>query len=262
MEPGVQTWEVIVVDDGGEPPAADLVGQFSQRLPVRCQRQSHQGPAAARNFGAKHSRGRFLAFLDDDCQVAGDWLIRAEQCLGKSGEAAIGGETINALTQNPYAETSQMLVDYLYAAWRRTDKAFFTSNHLLMPRAGFWEVGGFDERFPLAAAEDRDLGRRWLDAGKQLTYEPGLRIFHRHPLQLRTFWRQHLNYGRGAYLYWQARRQLRQLEPLAFYLGMLAYPWKRQGPCGGALRSSALICLSQLANLVGYGLAGLEEGRR
>lgn len=56
--------EVILVDDGSDPP---LAGSFDD-LPfdVRIVRQGNAGPAAARNTGIRAARGDLLAFLDGD----------------------------------------------------------------------------------------------------------------------------------------------------------------------------------------------------
>ena len=59
-------FEVIVVDDGSPQPLPPYGGA----LRVTLVRQAHAGPAAARNTGAAASRGRWLAFTDDDCRPA------------------------------------------------------------------------------------------------------------------------------------------------------------------------------------------------
>jgi len=58
-------------------------------------------------------------------------------------------------------------------------------------------VGGFDETFPYAAAEDTDLKWRVADRGWQLLYVP-VRVVHDRPYTLASFWRQHITRGRGV----------------------------------------------------------------
>jgi len=67
-------FEVIVVDDGTTTAAPALVVEMKAGPDVRLVRQPHAGPAAARNLGASHARGSLLAFTDDDCAPAPDWL--------------------------------------------------------------------------------------------------------------------------------------------------------------------------------------------
>lgn len=59
-----QDYEVIVVDDGSTDDTGNVVSSFENK--VRFQRQSNQGPGAARNLGASHAAGDYLAFLDSD----------------------------------------------------------------------------------------------------------------------------------------------------------------------------------------------------
>src|SRR5262245_35313420 len=63
-------FEVLVVDDGSATSPEAGVDAFRDRLNVQFLTQRHAGPATARNFGAAHAKGDFLAFTDDDCVPA------------------------------------------------------------------------------------------------------------------------------------------------------------------------------------------------
>ncbi len=64
-------FEIIVVNDGSDPPAAVSV---PGRLTVRLLHQANAGPSAARNAGAAVASGDLLAFTDDDCEIDPGWL--------------------------------------------------------------------------------------------------------------------------------------------------------------------------------------------
>jgi len=66
-------FEVIVVDDGSTD-GTEAVAAETFPFTLRLVRQSNQGDAAARNFGARHSDADFLVFLDDDIQVEPGYL--------------------------------------------------------------------------------------------------------------------------------------------------------------------------------------------
>ena len=115
--------------------------------------------------------------------------------------ALVGGQTLNALASNFYAQASQDLVDFLYDYFPRAVsplRPFLTSNNIAVERKRFLELGGFDASFPFAAAEDRDYSERWTAAGGSLVYEPEAKIEHFQDLTLKQFCTQHHTYGRGA----------------------------------------------------------------
>ncbi len=65
-------FEVLVIDDGSKDDTAELVKAFGTR--VRLLSQTNQGPAVARNYGAREARGDWFAFLDADDTWAGSKL--------------------------------------------------------------------------------------------------------------------------------------------------------------------------------------------
>jgi len=249
-------FEAIVVDDGSLPSASAVVESVRDRLEVILVRQGHAGPATARNLGVARARGDLLAFTDDDCTPASDWLgALAARFEAAAGPILIGGRTDNRLTENPYATASQLLVDYLYEALHDRPGWFFTSNNFTVPAVTFRAMGGFDEAIPRAAAEDREFCCRWAHLGHPMLFAPEVVIHHAHSLDLRGYWRQHFNYGRGACAF---RRLLRQggvgrfrLEALSFYAALLRYPLTT---CSGwrSVRLCLLMGVSQLAQVSGY----------
>ena len=259
-------FEVLVVDDGSPTPPADIVASLDHSLQAKLVSMRHAGPATARNTGASLARGRYLVFTDDDCRPQPDWLDSIDRWTSsRQGPVAIGGHTVNVLTDNMYAEASQGIVDYLYEYFgeHSAPRRFFTSNNLVVPREDFADVGGFDESFALAAAEDRDFCERWLEAGKALQYASDMMVSHAHPLGFVRFNRQHFNYGRGAFDLHRSRAQRGEpslkIEPLRFYAGLIAYPLRRSRSGRGALL--ALLHLwSQVAYVAGYFFERLRRG--
>ena len=257
------SFEVVVVDDGSTTPLGDVAGAFGPG--VRCLRQENRGPAAARNTGARAAAAPFVAMTDDDCRPRPGWLAALMSAHGGHAGRLVGGLVVNGLPDNVYAAASQSLCDFLYD-WFGADAGeapFFTSNNMGCTRDAFLESGGFDESFPLAAAEDRDFGLRWRERG-ELLLAPDAVVEHFHSLDLRRFWRQHANYGRGArrlHEVMDARGDPRpRREPLAFYYSLVLHPLRRPGR--GRLAQSVLMALSQAAMVRGYaGAARVPRNR-
>ena len=249
-------FEAIVVNDGGEAPDA-VVTSFSDDLHVTLLHQRHAGVAAGRNTGAAQAKGEFLAFTDDDCTPDPDWLGALAKRFAAVPNHLIGGRTLNVLPDNPLATASQLLVTYLYAYYNTdADQArFFAGNNMSLATDRFHSMGGFNATYTRAAAEDRDLCDRWLYHGYRMTYAPEAIVQHAHALKLRTFWRQHFNYGRGAFQFRQARALRDQepikLEPPSFYANLLRYPFV-DSQNRRALLLALLLTVSQAANAAGF----------
>lgn len=259
-------FEVIVVDDGGREPLDALVSPFLQSMSLRVCEHPGRGPASARNAGAAVARGAYLAFTDDDCAPAADWLLRLREAMARNPGKLVGGRTVNALADVPCSTASQLLLDYLYAYYNRApdDATFLASCNVAVPAERFRELGGFDASYPRAAAEDRDLCARWRQRGFGMVYAEHAVVYHRHRLSLADFCRQHANYGQGAFRFHRTHTTGKggrvRVEPTAFYAGLLATPFVRRTPMRGRL--TALLVLSQVANLVGFARAAWDDRRR
>jgi GT2 family glycosyltransferase len=260
------SFEVIVVDDGTETPPEAVVASFCDQLDVTLLRQAHAGPAAARNTGAEHARGRFLAFTDDDCTPALDWLQRLATRFARAPDRAIGGRTLNALPDNLYSTASQLIVDVVYAHYNaHPDQAsFFATNNLAIPADRFQAIGGFDADFFPFASEDRDFCNRWLYHGSRMIFAPEALVYHAHTLTLRTFLRQHFGYGRGAFRYHKARARCgsgRFTVEVKFYRNLLSLLRDTLSQVSGqrALSLATLLLLWQAANAAGFLWEGASQ---
>jgi glycosyltransferase involved in cell wall biosynthesis len=251
-------FEVIIVDDGSETPLEPIVTPFRQFIEVIFITQPNAGPASARNTGAAKAKGKYIVFTDDDCQPTPQWLKHLEHQFKRTPDCLIGGKTLNALPDNLYSTASQLLIDYLYEYYNAAEKqaSFFASNNFALSGESFHQVGQFDTTFPLAAGEDREFCDRWLHQGYQMSAVSEAQIYHAHNLALKSFWRQHFNYGRGAFHFHQLRADRGigkiQVEPLSFYFKLLSYPFVKTPPHHSPLLLSLLFFLSQVANTLGF----------
>jgi glycosyltransferase involved in cell wall biosynthesis len=249
--------EVIVVDDGSEIKPDQVIESFRERLDVVLLSAPHGGPARARQLGIDVARGKYLVFTDDDCTPAPDWLKKLSAAYAEAPRCAVGGQVINALTNNRCSEASQMLVTYMNQYYERSPDRlrFFTTNNIAFPREPFQAMGGLEIGWSLSGGEDRDLCDRWRRHGHALRYLPEMVIYHWHRLTMKGFWTQHFNYGRGAYrFHYQssgAEREKKAFEPLGFYLALPLFPFNRVNPLTAFVLSSLLV-LSQVANMAGF----------
>lgn len=255
---------MIVVDDGSLDPPTDVVQLFDDLLVVRLVVVSpNAGPAKARNTGAAHAVGTYLALLDDDCVPDVDWLHRMDERLREYPKALVGGSMRNGAPESVCAEASQQLVEFLYRYYNADiDNArWFMSANIVCPRAEFMSIGGFGTEFPLAAAEDRDFCDRWREAGHRLIMAPRAFVSHVRPMSLKNYWRQHQTYGRGAHHLHQARARrkvaLPKMEPVSFYLRLVFSAFG-----SGKLRQAPVLLALLIVSQVGYAVGYYPERRR
>lgn len=255
-----EPWEVVVVDDGSPEPPDPRVESLVAARGWRLVRQANAGPSAARNRGVQEARGEFIAFTDDDCLPEPAWLETLLRAVRERPHALVGGTTVNGLTGDFFASTSQLIVDLVYEHFNADpdDGYFLASNNILCARHLFLEIGGFDESFPRAGAEDRDFCDRWRMRGWPIVWRPEARVEHRHGQSFRQFVDLYVRYGRGAYRYQSIRKERgsgTMREDLGFHTTLPRRVWrhlKRQGGVGAGIATVAALGMWQVANAAGF----------
>jgi glycosyltransferase involved in cell wall biosynthesis len=247
-------WELIVVNDGGDSSFTAVSDQLQTALPLRLVTIAAAGPAAARNAGARLASGDYLAFTDDDCRVTPDWLQQFAQGFRQTGLEALGGQTLNPQADKIGMSASQFLIDFLYEYMQdQTGNALLlVSNNVAYRRDVFATVGGFNESFPLAAAEDMEMSYRLVQQGYHQAYYPLAKVWHHHRLTPWGHVRQQFRYGRGAHFFRRAWRRddLKCIQPVSeysFYPALAAAIRRAHLP----RRTGLLLVAGQLAYRVG-----------
>jgi GT2 family glycosyltransferase len=248
-------YEVVIVDDGSASPVAPLVVENGGRN-VRVLRQRNSGPAVARNSGARHAAGEYIAFTDDDCVPSPTWLGELQEDLSKNERRVVGGRVENGLPNSLYSECSHILTEEKYVDYDESaEVGFLTSNNLVVQRELFYAIGGFDENYARPGYEDTEFCQRLLQNGCTIGYAPRALVYHRRPMRLASFFAQHFNYGRGAHRFY-ASDEGRANERVAgglvpFYRKIVERTLVKSNRLRGA-RLAALVAVSQIASATGF----------
>jgi GT2 family glycosyltransferase len=183
--------QLIVVDDsGGDSRTAQVVrARESARVAPVLVSQDNRGAAAARNRGARMAEGDILLFCDDDIVVGRDHLRlhldSQEEYPGAlvNGVSQFGPSTLTRLASTPFGRYRIKLeaefeteADGRPLSGGRVETRFVSARNLSLRRDLFWEVGGFDEAFPFAGAEDQDLSIRARIRGSVLIRDHRIRV--------------------------------------------------------------------------------------
>lgn len=65
-----KNYKITIVDDGSNDNTCSVVSKY----PVKLVKIKHSGPAKARNFGVKKSKGSIIVFTDADCVPSENWI--------------------------------------------------------------------------------------------------------------------------------------------------------------------------------------------
>jgi glycosyltransferase involved in cell wall biosynthesis len=168
-------YEVIVVDNGSQPPLASVVAPFQF---ARCVVEAKQGSYAARNTGVRNAVGELLAFTDADCEPSPDWLeqfVRTFEC--DDSVSALGGRVgISVSLKRKIAELYELVLTPFPQQKFIEREGFSVTANLAIRSSVFRSVGPFNER--LFSSGDREWGNRMVAAGYQLRYAPQCTVIH------------------------------------------------------------------------------------
>jgi glycosyltransferase involved in cell wall biosynthesis len=172
-------FEVVIIDQSSE--------QWPQRqatfgVPVNYWHTRVRGAVRARNTGAFFARGQIIAFTDDDCRPAPDWLAAAVSHFLASPIVGIEGLIESDHLDDPqFRPVTNVGFEGI---------GFMTAN-LLVRTEDFMALGGFDLAFDRPHfREDTDFAWRLLARG-DVPYRSDVRVFH--PAQPRSIERESLS---------------------------------------------------------------------
>jgi GT2 family glycosyltransferase len=247
--------QVVVSVDGGDPDPAAVRAVAPLSLHVHVLQSPRTGPAGARNRGAASANRELLAFVDDDCEPHPGWAATLSAALQRYPGALAGGPLVNAYPRDSSAAASHAVLEALYEC---PPRSFLAGANLALRRDRFVALGGFDDGFPTAAAEDRDLCARAVDLGMRVVFVRDAAVRHHRPSGPAHLWRQHVEYGRGARRLARRRTELGQPAVRAGrgFPGALTRSTLRAARAGGSPAVVPLVGLTQLAVAWGYATGG------
>lgn len=185
---GAERFEVIVVDDCSTDGTAEDVPRMPGVVYVR--NQSNSGFIASCNRGAEKARGKYLVFLNNDTLVKADWLTALLDTFADESNAGIVGSKLvypDGRLQEAGGIIWQDASGWNYGKFDDPQKPeynylrdvdYCSAAALMIPKAIFETVGGFDSRYAPAYYEDTDLAFKVRNAGYRVLYQPLSEVVH------------------------------------------------------------------------------------
>lgn len=182
--------EVIVVDNGSNDGSVEAILSYDPRVRV-LQNAVNLGFGAANNQGMQAATGHFFLLLNSDAFPEPDAVNVLLSFLQEHPDAAVAGPRIlnkdGSLQVSCYkfpspshAWKENLWLSRGYSDWPHDevrDVEFVIGACMLVRRAAFLAVGGFDENF-FMYSEEADWERRMGDRGWKVMFVPSARVTH------------------------------------------------------------------------------------
>ena len=191
-------YEIVVVDNGSGADEVDGITAMGERLRLISLKENRFF-GDGNNIGVEHAKGRYVVFLNNDCQVTPDWLqpliatLEQQPLCGGVGAkllypdgrlqeaGAFMGSNGWALHRH-YPPFDVELADRTHVA------DYCSAACFVMTRKLFVALGGFDPIFSPAYFEDADLAFRIADVGLFIYCCPQSIVYHHQNATTRVFW--------------------------------------------------------------------------
>jgi glycosyltransferase involved in cell wall biosynthesis len=184
----LSSWEVIVVDNASTDATKDVVEEFASGiLPIQYVYEGRLGISRARATGFRNSRGRYIAYIDDDAKAHPGWCAAIYQAFEQNAAAhsgrvpALGGpiepvfEAARPAWLTAELEPLFAILD-LGKALRLFPPGFFPMGVNMAFRREILQDYPWDES--LIMCEEAELFTRLTASGFTYLYVPAMRVSH------------------------------------------------------------------------------------
>ena len=182
---GPAAYEVIVVHNHTADGTEAMARAWCARQPFAASyhRKGYNGPARSREFGARQARGRFIAFIDDDCVATPEWLTSGVAAFAdapqSTGGAAGARRIVGAVQGRTLPMPGQRRRFPVKTIRIEAPSVFYETCNIFYRKETFESVGGFSEDFlDEFYGEDTDLGWKVRQSDHEIRFAADALVHH------------------------------------------------------------------------------------
>ena len=201
------SWELVIVDNGSTDDTSKVLETLvrSLQVPVSIVSEPRMGLGRARNAGVRAARGALLAFTDDDCYPAIDYVDSVVDAFADSGRGFIGGRILLYAPGDHPITIREDAAPIPIPPRTVVPTGLVQGANMAFRRDVLARIGGFDDALGPGTPfcnDDVDAVARASAAGFAGSYVPEPMVHHHHgrrtPADIAALWRSY-DHGRGAY---------------------------------------------------------------
>lgn len=195
-----KNFEVLIIEDGSTIRCDHIVDTYRNKLSIQYFFKPNSGPGPSRNFGFSHARGDYFVVFDSDCIVPPAYLTIVEQSIAANAWDAWGGPDQAHASFSPLQQamgctmSSVLTTGGIRGGKKHIGKFQPRSFNMGISRTVFEKIGGFNFTH---SAEDIEYSIRMTNAGFRVGLIAEAFVFHKRRTDLKQFFRQVRNFGRG-----------------------------------------------------------------
>ncbi|PSR05464.1 MAG: glycosyltransferase [Bacteroidetes bacterium SW_11_45_7] len=222
LEQQYENFEVVVVEDGSQNTAKELVESYGETLTVRYFYKENSGQGFTRNYGFARANGDYFIIFDSDCIIPPHYLQTVKDQLEQEWLDAYGGPDASHEAFTPmqraigYSMTSLFTTGGIRGQKKHLGPYHPRSFNMGMSRQVYETVGGYPITW---MGEDIIYAIMIVEAGFKTGLIEDAYVYHKRRTDFRQFFKQLKFFGRArinVYTYHPRELKLVHFFPAAF----------------------------------------------
>jgi len=197
-------WQLVIVNNGSTDQTELVISDFEKRSTLNITNVYEPAPglSRARNAGVSKAEAPVIAFTDDDCYPAEDFLTSVLNCMSERNVDFCGGRVLLYDDNDAKITVQEANESFVVEPNSFLASGLLIGANIALRKTAILSIDGFDERIGAGtrylAGEETDVMRRLLNNGMRGFSDPLIVVYHHHGRQSKNEVKSILkNYSKG-----------------------------------------------------------------